>query len=112
MADRFTLVAKAGDVPEGGALCVTVGDRKIALFKIDGEIHALDNICPHQGGPLADGWVSDGFVTCPLHGWDYDIRSGRADNGTDAATVVPVRLEGEDVSVDAGPPDAADEVRK
>lgn len=53
-----------------------IGDRVIAVFRHAGHWYAIDAMCAHQGGPLADGVVEDGCVTCPWHGWQYDLATG------------------------------------
>lgn len=60
-----------------GAIEVLVEQRVIALFLVDSNIHAVDGMCAHQGGPIAAGEVSGNCVTCPWHGWQYDIRDGK-----------------------------------
>ena len=55
---------------------MTVEGRWVALFNVDGTYHAIDAICLHRGGPLADGMLSDCIVTCPWHGWQFDITTG------------------------------------
>ncbi len=55
---------------------VSVGGEDVMLFRRGDEIFAIGNTCPHQGGSLCDGWVEGEIVTCPLHGWEYDLRSG------------------------------------
>lgn len=69
-------VAKLADCPAGSACEVVVGDRMAALFNVDGELFAMDGVCAHQGGPLGKGCVEAGVVTCPWHGWQYDVRTG------------------------------------
>jgi nitrite reductase (NADH) small subunit len=53
------------------------GDRIVALFRVANEFYALDGMCPHQGGPLGQGRLAGCVVTCPWHGWQYDVRSGQ-----------------------------------
>ena len=48
----------------------------IALFNVDGQFHALDGVCPHQGGPLGQGELCGTIVTCPWHGWQFDVSNG------------------------------------
>lgn len=50
----------------------------VALVHVDGTFYALDGVCPHQGGPLGQGELCDHLVTCPWHGWQFDVRSGRS----------------------------------
>jgi nitrite reductase/ring-hydroxylating ferredoxin subunit len=73
---EFVRAAAIGDVPPGGAIAVIVGDYEIGLFNVDGTIYALDNICPHQGAPLSEGWIEELTVTCPWHAWCFDLRTG------------------------------------
>ena len=70
-------VGRASDVPMWEGRSVSVGHRRLAVFRTDEGFFALTNACPHAGGPLADGIVGDGCVTCPLHGRRFDLRSGR-----------------------------------
>jgi nitrite reductase/ring-hydroxylating ferredoxin subunit len=55
---------------------VTVDGTDVFLYRRDSEILAIGNECPHQGGNLCDGWIDGDIVTCPLHGWEFDLRSG------------------------------------
>jgi nitrite reductase/ring-hydroxylating ferredoxin subunit len=75
-------VARFDDVPEGGAVVVDrsvagTGDD-VAVFKNGGEVFALDDTCTHQEASLADGWVEDGEVECPLHAARFSLRTGEA----------------------------------
>ena len=69
-------LAKVDDVPEGRALRVKVEDKHIALFKIEGNIYAINAVCPHAGAFLDMGYLEDFTIICPLHGWDFDVRNG------------------------------------
>ena len=74
--------------------------RVYALFNVDGQISAIDGICPHQGGPLADGPLEGTTVTCPWHGWQFDVRTGKTPLGPKIKqTVYEVQVEGQDVLV-------------
>ena len=53
-----------------------VGDRVIALFRSEGQLFAMDGMCAHQGGPIAEGQLQHGCVTCPWHGWQYELATG------------------------------------
>jgi nitrite reductase (NADH) small subunit len=65
------------DIPDGrGKECV-IAARVLAIYKLGNDVVAIDGICPHAGGPLAQGAVCNGIVTCPWHGWQYDLRSGQ-----------------------------------
>jgi nitrite reductase/ring-hydroxylating ferredoxin subunit len=69
-------VARVEDVPPGSAVLVTVGEEEIALFHCDDGFFATQNHCLHMGGPLAHGRLDGCVVTCPWHGWQYDVRTG------------------------------------
>ena len=69
-------VAPLAELSPGTVREVFVEDRIVALANVDGEIFALDGICAHQGGPLGQGQLTGCVVTCPWHGWQYDVRSG------------------------------------
>ena len=92
-------VAAKKDLKEGGALCVKVGDRGLALFQIDGKIYAADNACPHVGGPLCEGGVKDGVVTCPWHGSQFKIDTGEVVHGPakEGLKIYPVEVRGDDL---------------
>lgn len=96
---EFTAVAKLSDIPEDEGLCVTVGETKVALFRDGGGVYAIHNFCPHQGAPLHEGFYDDGIVTCALHAWEIDVKTGRVMNSTDKVATYPVRVDGETVRV-------------
>ena len=94
-------IASVEQCPPGNACEFVVADRIIALFNVDGEFHALDGVCPHQGGPLGKGKLVGCIVTCPWHGWQFDVQTGQ--HQTSASLLhprFPVRVEGESVLVD------------
>jgi nitrite reductase (NADH) small subunit len=70
-------ISKVADCPPGSSIEVVANERVIALFNVDGEFFALDGVCPHQGGPLAEGTLKGCVVTCPWHGWLFDVRTGQ-----------------------------------
>jgi nitrite reductase/ring-hydroxylating ferredoxin subunit len=100
---EFIRVASIGEIPVGESRLFEIAGHQIAIFNVGGHLHAIDNVCPHQGGPLAEGELDGCIVTCPWHGWTYDVTTGIS---PDAAEVhVPrfaVRVDGDDVSVDLG----------
>ena len=77
----FVRVGRAGDVPLLEGRAVTVGGRRIAVFRTEAGYHAIGAVCPHAGGPLADGIVGDSCVTCPLHNRRFDLRTGAGIGG-------------------------------
>lgn len=76
--DGFVFAAREEDVAEGAGTAVEVGGHACALFRVGGRVQAIDGLCPHAGGPLAEGTLSGGVVTCPWHGWTFDACSGRS----------------------------------
>jgi nitrite reductase (NADH) small subunit len=73
---EFVTVGRVGDFVAGNGRMVVVNGRHVALFRLDDGFFAIDNLCLHQAGPLCDGDIDGGVVTCPWHGWSYEIRSG------------------------------------
>lgn len=73
----FVTVATVGDIAPGTGRTVDVNGIWIALFNVDGTFYAIDNACPHAGGPLGEGKLrEDGVVECPWHGWRFDVTTG------------------------------------
>ncbi len=76
-SSQFVAVGRVEDFAPGGHF-VKVDGRHVALFRLADGFHALDNLCLHHAGPLCEGRIdADDIVTCPWHGWSYEIRSGR-----------------------------------
>lgn len=69
-------IASVADVPVGTGKEFTVGDRIVALFCTEDGFHAIDGICAHAGGPIGEGALNGCVVTCPWHGWQYDVTTG------------------------------------
>jgi nitrite reductase (NADH) small subunit len=97
---RFVKLATLDELPLGSAKEIEFEGRVYALFNIDGVISAIDGICPHQGGPLAEGHLQGTTVTCPWHGWQFDVQSGKTPMGPKIKQpVYEVKLEGQEVLV-------------
>jgi metal-sulfur cluster biosynthetic enzyme/nitrite reductase/ring-hydroxylating ferredoxin subunit len=77
MAD-FVRVADVTEIPDPGKTLVEVAGEMVALFHVEGRYYALDDVCTHDGGPLADGELRDHKIACPRHGAKFDIRTGAA----------------------------------
>ena len=93
-------LAKLSECPPGEGRELIAAGRIVALFNVDGEFHALDGICPHQGGPLGKGALTGCIVTCPWHGWQYDVRTGR--HTTIASLEHPrfeLKIEGDEILI-------------
>lgn len=96
-------IASLEDIPRQGARVVKTPVGCIAIFRTDDDrLFALEDRCPHKGGPLSEGIVHGTAVTCPLHAWVFDLATGQA-QGTDEGAVrtFPVRHEGGRVLLDA-----------
>ena len=78
-------------LPEGRVTPVTCGTQTVCMTHFKGEYGALDNKCPHQGGPLGEGSIENGLLRCPWHGWDYDPLTGKAPGFDDGVTTYPVK---------------------
>ncbi len=65
-----------GELPEGEGRCVELNGTPVALFKVNGQFCAISNVCPHKGGPLGEGDLEGTVVTCPWHGWQFDVTTG------------------------------------
>lgn len=76
MAD-WVLAASLEDCPPGAAMETVVGDKIVALFNVDGDLYAIDGVCPHQGGPLGKGTLQGCIVSCAWHGWQFDVTNGQ-----------------------------------
>lgn len=90
---EFIAVAEASQVTSDRGMRVSVGGREVALFNVGGQFYALDGSCPHRGGPLGEGISENGRVYCPLHGWEFDVKTGACFNNPDKpAACFPARL--------------------
>jgi 3-phenylpropionate/trans-cinnamate dioxygenase ferredoxin component len=107
---QFRKACAAADIPDGGAVCATVGGVDVALVRTDGEIHAVDDTCSHAEVSLSQGDVADGQVECWLHGSRFDLRTGLPTElpATEPVSVYPVKIDGDDVLVDVDNPLNAD----
>jgi nitrite reductase/ring-hydroxylating ferredoxin subunit len=103
--DGWIAIGRPDDIPDRGARIVAApGGERIAVFRDGDEIGALTNLCAHQNGPLGEGRVIDGCVTCPWHGYQYRLADGCAPPPFHEKLVTyRVRLNGGTVEVDPRP---------
>lgn len=94
------VIGSAADISEDSPLVTEVDGNSVAVFYQDDEYYALNNTCPHQGGPLGDGKVDDGCVHCPWHGWQFDLETGEHVHGTDEAEKYPVTVDDGEVRIE------------
>jgi nitrite reductase/ring-hydroxylating ferredoxin subunit len=73
---QFVAVARVEDVPPGAARAVRAGERNLAVYNVDGTFYATQHECLHLKGPLGEGRLEGSVLTCPWHGWQYDVRTG------------------------------------
>ena len=97
----FVKVGSLSTLPPGSVMEAQVGDGTYAICNVGGEIHALDGICPHAGGPLGQGALHGATLVCPWHAWEYDCRSGAndMDDGLLLAKL-PVKIHGDDILIE------------
>ena len=105
----WTKVLEPGDLPEGRVKPVTCHHRTLCMTHNEGQYGALDNRCPHQGGPLGEGSIENGLLRCPWHGWDYDPITGKAPGFDDG--VETFEVETRDDGVYVGMPKEKEHVR-
>lgn len=97
---NFIRVASTSDLKPGENKVVNVSGTDVALFNVDGEFFAINNTCRHRGGPLGEGFLEGDVVSCPLHGWRYNVRTGACITIPNQMVYsYPVKVEGNDVLV-------------
>ncbi|MCT2538852.1 nitrite reductase small subunit NirD [Sedimentimonas flavescens] len=96
---NWVAIGSINDIPRQGARCVKNGEMTIAVFRTsDDRVFALEDKCPHKNGPLSQGIVHDGCVTCPLHNWVISLETGAAQGADEGQTAsFPVKLDGQTV---------------
>ncbi|WP_114389584.1 nitrite reductase small subunit NirD [Notoacmeibacter marinus] len=93
---KWIAVGSIADIPREGARCVEAGALRIAIFRtVDDDVYAIEDRCPHKGGPLSQGIVHGGCVTCPLHNMVIALESGEA-QGADEGRVTVFRTRQRD----------------
>jgi nitrite reductase (NADH) small subunit len=93
-------VAQRSQIPEGSAVAVDAGGKKIAIFNAGGKFYAIANTCVHRGGPLAEGDLEGTVVTCPWHGWEYDVTTGTAlTDPSKKVSCFEVQEQGDDILI-------------
>ena len=93
MSERVKICA-AAEVPADGAKWVTLGEREFAVIAHGGKFYAVENFCPHKGGPLGLGQVKNGTITCPWHRFRFELETGKSvTNPAMRARIYPVAIE-------------------
>lgn len=101
MSERFVTVAKVGEIAEGSCRVVRVDGVPVAVFRVDGAYWAIEDVCTHDGGPLAEGALDGCVIECPRHGAHFDIRTGAVLSAPAFAPVptYEVRVHGDEIQV-------------
>lgn len=98
----FIPVARLTDLDERGRAVVRVGEEAVALVRVEGRLHALQEACPHRGGPLSEGDQDGCLLYCPLHAWAFDVRTGTSPTNPGARVrIYEVRVIGDEIQVAA-----------
>ena len=96
----YVTVAQVDEIPPGTCRTVEVDGISLALCNVNGPFLAVDNTCPHAGGPLGEGSLEEDVLECPWHGWRFNVRTGkRPENPEISVACVEVRVQGENVQV-------------
>ena len=101
---NWTDIADADALPEGGRLCLKLQDQPLLVLNVAGNIYAIENVCPHAGRPLEEGEVRGKTITCPYHGYAYNLATGASLDQPDIEPPVrtyAVRVQGEKLQIDA-----------
>ena len=99
----FLRAARKDEIPAGSIREFQVNGTTLAIANVSGSFYAIDNTCLHRGGPLGQGEVEDSVVTCPWHGWQYDVTTGKVTmNPSIGVKTYPLEVHGEDIFVDCG----------
>jgi nitrite reductase (NADH) small subunit len=98
----LVMICTAAELPAPGEMReLSVHGKSLCVANEAGAYRAIDNICPHRGGPLAEGMLEDGKVLCPWHAWAFDLKTGVAEHDSSArVSVYALRVEGERVLVE------------
>jgi NAD(P)H-dependent nitrite reductase small subunit len=103
-SESFVPAGAVADITPGSARTVAVDGREIAVFNVGGTFYAVDNTCPHQGGPLSEGYIEGTTVTCPWHAWCFNLTDGRMPFATWARVdAFDTQVEGGQVYVSRSP---------
>lgn len=99
---RFVEVAKKSQIPENSVIGVQAEGKILALVNVNGEIYALDDSCPHEGGPLSEGAIEGEEIVCPWHASHFDVKTGRVtmDPAVEGVAAYKVRVVGDAVEVE------------
>ena len=96
----FVEVCSVNDLEDSQGKMVEVNGKQVALFKQGGSFYAINHVCPHAGGPLGEGALNDDLVTCPLHAYQFNIKTGQCQTDPDLSVEsYEVKVENDKVMV-------------
>lgn len=96
----FARAAKVAEVPSGTIHQFQVEGKAVALANVAGNFYAINDVCVHRGGPLGEGELEGKVVTCPWHGWQYDVSSGKViQNPSMGVSCYPTEVRGDEIFV-------------
>ena len=99
----FLRAARKDEITAGSIREFQVDGKTVALANVDGQFYAINNTCLHRGGPLGQGELAGKVVTCPWHGWQYDVTSGKVSmNPSVGVDCYAIEVRGDDIFVDCG----------
>jgi naphthalene 1,2-dioxygenase ferredoxin component len=102
--EDWVTVASTSDLKPGDVRGVTVGDLEVAVYNVEGQLYATDDICPHAYAHLSDGWLEDDVIECPLHAGRFEVKSGKGLGPPIPCDIktFAVRVSGDDIQIDIG----------
>lgn len=100
--DGYVTVAKTGEIPVGGRKILHIRDVAVAIFHLEDGYFAIEDVCTHDGGPVAEGCLENGVIECPRHGAQFDVRTGavRRFPATSPVPTYAVRVSGDEVQLE------------
>ena len=100
---EFKKIASKADIPTNSGKTIQLDGKSLAVFNVGDQFHTIDNTCVHQGGPLGEGTLEGSTVTCPLHRWQYDVKTGACSTNPQVCVKsYPTKVEGDDILVSVG----------
>lgn len=100
MEDEYTRVCKVSELTESRGKRFLINDVELAVFKVNEEIYVLNNTCPHQHTTVIyDGFIEEGCVVCPAHGWMFDLKTGKQPTGAKGLESYPIKIINDEVFV-------------
>jgi nitrite reductase/ring-hydroxylating ferredoxin subunit len=101
---RWLKILEPRELAEGEVRGLVCDGRWLCASRVGGQIGVIEDVCPHQGALISDGWVHDGYVVCPRHGWEFHPVTGRMPGGSEGAAPFPVEERADGVYVGIADP--------